>query len=267
MGWVGRQIRKRSAVGKPLNVAPPVPVPPTQTPSPKILSPYDNTSRRTFIHVRYGMIKANDIFGMVGRCGGGYNTLWADWSPKGRACRELVMKEFEEELDKICGHYSRLEESILKEGIRNPLIVTCGLPLWRNIKHLPPEMMTKSQEQLLLLEGGTGGSRLWIAQKYNLEVPCIINDQTRHYRLNPLISNTQDAKAYYKDDISLKLTPRHGLHEVGTLNKPSVHLEEKWHNSQTMDQIRAPIWYKAMKRQGYDLPMTPQFKELIKGIQ
>ena len=32
----------------------------------------------------YVELEANKIFGMVGRCGGGYNTVWEDWSPEGR---------------------------------------------------------------------------------------------------------------------------------------------------------------------------------------
>lgn len=215
------------------------------------------------ITIRYAMVPASKIFGMVGRCGGGYNTVWQDWTEDGRRARELIMKEFEEELDKKCGHYKRLEESMLAEGMRNPLIITCGLPLIRKIHHLPPELRTRPNSTLLLLEGTTGGSRLWIAQKYNMVVPCLINDRTGAFKDEILVKNAKDATQYYKDEVSLGFAPHRGLYELHNRYKKMYHLESNWHDSVLMDEIRAPIWYKAMKRHGYSIPLTPTFKQLL----
>ena len=133
------------------------------------------------VKVYYETMDAILIFGMVGRCGGGYNTVWEDWSPEGRIARENIMREYEDEMNKLCGHYAKLEESMRKEGLRNPIIINCGFPTRCKMKHLPPEILALSPYRRFLLEGTTGGSRLWVAQKLNLPINCFINDLSGIY--------------------------------------------------------------------------------------
>jgi len=38
-------------------------------------------------------IPAKQIFGMVGRCGGGHNSVWTDWSPVGRVKRKKIIAQ------------------------------------------------------------------------------------------------------------------------------------------------------------------------------
>lgn len=214
--------------------------------------------------VRYVQIPARQIFGMVGRCGGGYNTLWEDWSDEGRAKRQLIMEEYEQELNKICGHYSKLEESIIQEGIRNPVILTCGYPKKRMLKHLPPELRKLPEHELLLLEGTTGGSRLHIAQKLDLTIPCLVNDWTGRFDNETKISSEYQARVYYKDQpTTLEITPDSGLVESFEDNKVSYHLGDEWSEEKVMP-LRAPMWLKIMEKHGYRIErLSSRVKEVL----
>lgn len=205
----------------------------------------------------YAVLPANDIFGMVGRCGGGYNSIWVDWSLVGRQKRKLIMEEYEQGLDAICGHYSKLEKSILEEGIRNPIIITCGLPKKRPIECLPPEMRNLPESQLLLLESTTGGSRLHIAQKYNMQISCIVNDWTERFSLYPKITKDTDTLKYYKDCPSnVKLHHRLGIVESFDEKKVGYHLGHEWSEEKLMP-LRAPLWIGIMNKHGYQIHNLP----------
>jgi hypothetical protein len=203
--------------------------------------------------VRYVEIPAREIFGMVGRCGGGYNSLWADWSKEGRTQRELIMQEYEQELNKICGHYTKLEQSIMVEGIRNPVVITCGLPTRRTARHLPPEMLQWPESKLLLLEGTTGGSRLHLAQLHNMTIPCIVNDWTGRFKDYPEITSETQARSYYKDQPqSITIDHRSGYSEAYDDNRVAYHLGGTWTEEEIMP-LRAPMWISILNKHGYTI--------------
>ena len=211
--------------------------------------------------VHFVVLPAREIFGMVGRCGGGYNSQWTDWSPEGRRRRELIMREFEEGLNAICGHYSQLENSILKEGIRNPVTITCGLPHKRTVDHLPPEMRDWPHEQLLLLETTTGGSRLHVCQKHNFEIPCIVTDWTGRFAAEPEIRNEQEARMCYLDQPkSVMFSNSLGFVEGFDQTKVGYHLGEEWSEDRLMP-LRAPLWISIMNKHGYRVDRLPKIVE------
>lgn len=203
------------------------------------------------INVFYAMLNPRNIFGMVGRCGGGYNTVWEDWSAAGRVAREHITKEYEEGLNHICGHYEKLEQSILKEGFRNPLIITCGHPIKRTMAHLPPELRKVPPNELFLLEGVTGGSRLWVAQKLGIPVPCIVNDTTGKFKQGTRILSASQAKRYFRDvPKTLTLSLSRGISESYENNKSGYHLGNEWSEDKLIRQ-RAPLWVSTMNKYGY----------------
>lgn len=215
--------------------------------------------------VRYVMIPARDIFGMVGRSGGGYNTIWSDWSEEGRRKRDLIMREYEQGLNAICGHYSKLESSILNEGVRNPVIITCGYPRKRRMEHLPPELRKLDPEKLLLMETTTGGSRLHVCQKHNMEIACLVNDWTGRFRDAPLVSTEQEARNYYKDPPkSITFHPDQGLIETFDLNKVGYHLGQRWSEDKIMP-VRAPLWIGLMNKYGYRVDKLPRIVQEVLG--
>lgn len=211
--------------------------------------------------VRYVMIPAKEIFGMVGRSGGGYNTIWSDWSDEGRRKRECIMREYEQGLDAICGHYQKLEKSILKEGVRNPLVVTCGYPRKRRMEHLPPEMRKMLPEHLLLLETTMGGSRLHVCQKHDMKIPCLVNDWTGRFRDEVLVADERSAIQYYKDPPqSILMHPNFGLIESFDKNKVGHHLGTEWSEDKIMP-LRAPLWIGLMNKYGYRIDQLPRIVE------
>jgi hypothetical protein len=198
---------------------------------------------------------------MVGRSGGGYNTIWSDWSERGRAAREQIMQEYEQQLNELCGHYTKLEESILKEGVRNPVIVTCGTPKKRSMDLLPPELRAQSPNRLLLLETSTGGSRLHVCQKHNLTIPCLVNDWNGRFADQPLVPTDRAALQYYQDPPqSLTFNRRYGLVEGFDRKKVGYHLGEEWSEDRLLP-LRAPIWIKIMNRYGYRVDRLPDIVE------
>jgi len=213
--------------------------------------------------VHYVTLPARKIFGMVGRCGGGYNTQWTDWSEEGRKKRELIMQEYEQGLDAICGHYRRLEESILNEGIRNPVTVTCGHPRKRTMEHLPPEMRNLPASELLLLETTLGGSRLHVCQKHDMQIPCIVTDWTGRFRNELEIKTESDARAHYRDQPqSVTFHPKLGFVEGFDQKKVGHHLGEQWSEDKIMPH-RAVLWITLMNKYGYRVDNLPKIVQEV----
>jgi hypothetical protein len=234
----------------------------TIAPQPWVLIHWRESTEKC--QVRYVELPAKLIFGMVGRCGGGYNSLWEDWSDSGRLNRERIMKEYEYELNKICGHYDKLEHSILVEGIRNPVVITCGYPKRRSINFLPPELLSRPESSLLLLEGTTGGSRLHVAQKHDMTIPCIVNDWTGRFSHYPEILTEQQARSYYADQPELiVIDPVTGYLEGFGDSKVSHHLGKEWSEDRLMP-LRAPMWISIMNKHGYQITkLSTRVKEVL----
>ena len=213
--------------------------------------------------VVFARIPAKQIFGMVGRCGGGHNSVWTDWTDTGRKNRKKIIAEFESGLDKICGHYNQLEKSILAEGFRNPITITCGPPRKRSWECVPPEMHDTDPKKLLFLETTVGGSRLWIAQKHNMTIPCLINDWTGKYQELTEFRNADEiAKLYQDPPKKLTFDSRLGLVESFDTQKVGHHLGSEWSEDKLVVQ-RAPLWVGIMNKYGYRVDGLPKFVEKI----
>ena len=213
--------------------------------------------------VHHCLLSAQSIFGSVGRSGGGYNTVWRDWTPEGRQRRELIMAEYEQAMDRLCGHYAKLEASMLQEGMRNPIIVTCGAPRRRKSEEIPPEVRNRSPRDMLIMETLTGGSRLWVAQKHNMAIPCLINDWTGRFANLPQIVTVDQALKHYRDPpLKLSFDRKLGLIESFDKNKIGHHLGAEWSEDRLVP-LRAPIWVSIMNRHGYRVDRLPPFVEDI----
>lgn len=213
--------------------------------------------------IYYTLLNPNKIFGSVGRCGGGYNTVWEDWTVSGRIARDSITRQYEEGMNSICGHYEKLEKSILEEGFRNPLIITRGFPLKRKLSHLPPEILNLSLGERYILEGVTGGSRLWVAQRHNIPVPCIVNDRSNLSPTSKLIEKKEDALSLFKDPPkSLYIDRRLGLLEAYDNYKTSYHLDNQWLEDDLV-KLRAPLWVSLMNKHGYYVDRLQPFVQKI----
>lgn len=116
--------------------------------------------------------------------------------------------------------YENLEQSIIKEGIRNPILVIAVRPIpfdnytpqmkkryryyQAGTKHyrfsrksLPPEYANGNKE--LIACATHGGSRLFYAQKHNVMIPALIMDFIDKFRRMKTIHNKDDIFKYFKD--------------------------------------------------------------------
>lgn len=220
---------------------------------------------RSGLKVRYAIIEdPNSIFGMVGRCGSGYNTIWDDWSPQGREKREKINDEWYERYDAITNHYSKLEESILKEGMRNPLVITCGYPLIRRVRNLPNEMRSAKPEDLLLLEGYDGGSRLWVAQKHNIPIPCIINDRTGRFANCEELKTKEQILAKYQDKPQFFSLSSSG---VSCTKIQHAHLDNEYVEPEKQAEQIIPLWVELMLKHGYRPNVRAQHRKYLTDAQ
>jgi hypothetical protein len=122
--------------------------------------------------VRFGMLPAKSIYNFLGPC-------------PARNFQSLEEKTLAEEQavasrNSIDGFYERLEKSILEDGMNDPVIINSGhVP--DTIKTYLPDFIVEKFIDNLLICYQIGGSRLWIAQKHDMVVPCLINDHNNRF--------------------------------------------------------------------------------------
>jgi len=126
-------------------------------------------------------------------------------------------------MNKKSGFYTKLEESILKDGFRNPISVRCGWCSNHKSVSLPIEMQEDSTK--ILICDNHGGSRLWVAQKHNLKIPCIIADFVGRFSNELLIEKTPAAVLKFFKDKPQRI--RIKSHGIGVHRLPQIHLEEE----------------------------------------
>lgn len=137
--------------------------------------------------------------------------------------KKLAAQNYIDSQNRKNGFYDRLEASILKEGVRNPILVVAGWCPESKIHCLPLEMLEDPTKILICCKNG--GSRLWICQKHNLDVPCIISDFVEMFpNEKRIITTKEEILECYKDKPrSAKL----GSYGVQVRLLPQVHLEEE----------------------------------------
>lgn len=131
------------------------------------------------VRVVYTMVRARDVFNLT-------SPRWLpevsrDWhgflpwhNPQYDELRDYLEARYIEEFDKAAGHYRELEKSILKEGFRNPVMLTSGKLLRRSFLELPADVRKEIKTRMFCEYNG--GSRLLIAAKHDLELPALVND-------------------------------------------------------------------------------------------
>lgn len=103
--------------------------------------------------------------------------LWtgrAAWhDPQFDGVRDLLEQTYIDGFNRRTGHYARLEESIARDGVWNPVMLTTGRLLRRAETELPPAV--RFDPDRVVCEY-VGGSRLLVAARLGLPVPAIVND-------------------------------------------------------------------------------------------
>lgn len=218
-------------------------------------------------------LNPNDIIGSVGRCGSGPNTVWTDWTPKGIRNRAAMESEYIEFMNELNGHYEKLSESVLNEGQLNPLILVRGVPFRRTGRHFSFREWTNNivRGKKFVLEGVTGGSRLWALQKHEIPTKAIIIDRTQSRKPPTPNAVRMRTKAEmlerYVDDVKLKID-RNGnvTEEFGTLEHHHLTNQEKEYNN-VSEGKRLKYWRDLNRKYGYELKLNPLQLKLIREME
>ena len=140
--------------------------------------------------LRYGILKSKNIFNECGPHSGGK----PGWDDEAIESRRVVAQRKIDGLNERTNFYNNLEKSILKEGFRNPIIVNAGwCPKIRDRgfnDRLPLDMQEDNSK--ILACNTNGGSRLWVAQRNDLDIPCIIVDYINRFEDFPILETRDD---------------------------------------------------------------------------
>ena len=101
------------------------------------------------------------------------------------------------------GFFIKLEGSIIREGFRNPIVVTA----------------TNKQ-----VSNRYGGSRLMIAQRHYLDIPCIIADYDDIFPDAVVLKNVEEIRSYFMDQPKKILFKPYGINMSGCEH---VHLKDE----------------------------------------
>jgi len=147
--------------------------------------------------LRYGVLDSSIIFNECGPYSGG-PVGWDEEAVKKR--EEVALRHIKSQND-ARGFFTNLEKSILKEGFRNPILVNAGwCPVIRDRgKNLRLPLEMQDDHTKILTCNINGGSRLWVAQNHNLEIPCIISDYVDRFPEFPILETKEDILSYYTD--------------------------------------------------------------------
>lgn len=167
--------------------------------------------------VRYGLIPSNNIANVIGP-GSGPSIK----APELEKDRNNIEQNYVSMKNKENGFYTKLEESILTSGILNPILISAGFCNERYHSWLPESM--KTNPNTILACDRSGGSRLWVAQKNNLDVMCIISDFVDMFEGKEfeILDSIPSIVFKFKTNAKAKVTPE-GVHVYGL---PQVHLGE-----------------------------------------
>lgn len=147
--------------------------------------------------LRYGILDPNIIFNECGPFSGGPT----GWDQDSITKRQSQAQRYINTQNQKNQFYIKLEQSILEQGFRNPILVNAGwCPRIHDRGHnqrLPLEM--QADHSKILSCNTNGGSRLYIAQKHNLEIPCIISDYINRFPDFIELKTKQDVLNCYKD--------------------------------------------------------------------
>ena len=152
--------------------------------------------------IRFGILPASSISDVVLVGNPAYGKPIGKWGSRPVKPDQSWINKKEHE----CGFYTKLEESLLKEGFRNPIFCNA-------------------------IEEGfysrVGTSRLWIAKKHNMDVPCIIADYTGQFDDLELLETEEDIRSKFKDQpLTIDMENDTKVGNVWISGLPHYHLDE-----------------------------------------
>jgi hypothetical protein len=194
---------------------------------------HQESHARYLYNIRYTVVPARQIYNLASPELVKKAAYW-DESVDKKAIAQRYIERFDQEV----GFYSKLEKSIVEEGIRNPILVTTGFPRWRQIDEISPEYRQSLPQKQWVLCEFLGGSRLYIAQKNNWLVPVIVSDWTNQFTHAQQIFTVDELKDCFVDPPEWVYFTKRG---VRTTPPPHVHLSPEHQSPQLLSEIRRNI--------------------------
>ncbi len=154
------------------------------------------------MQIRFGILPASTISDRVLVGNPAYGRPIGKWGSRPVTPERSWLNK----LENRNGFYTKLEASILEEGFRNPIF--CN-----------------AIEQGFFCRVGT--SRLWIAKKHGLDIPCVIADYVSRFENLELLETEKEIRAKFKeqpDVVDLDNETKVGHVWIGGL--PHYHLNE-----------------------------------------
>lgn len=143
--------------------------------------------------VRYALLDSTTIFNCVGPDSLDILGITEEKKPR----RHKIAEQRISARDEKDNFFKDLEKSILSDGIHNPILITAGTS-YPIVLDLFPEEVKKNPKRILVCDF-MGGSRLWIAQKHNMKIPCIISDFEEVFPDKPILETVEEIESYFKD--------------------------------------------------------------------
>lgn len=143
--------------------------------------------------VKYAIIPSREIYNHVGPDSIDNFEIAEEDKPK----RHLKWEIYIRTRDEHDGFFEKLEESILEEGIFNPILVVAGR-LHPVTNKVVPKNVIADPEKIVVCDF-LGGSRLWVCQKHNLDIPCIVSDFTDMFPDAELLNGEKEILAKYRN--------------------------------------------------------------------
>jgi hypothetical protein len=160
--------------------------------------------------IYFGILPSNNITNCIAP---GYRHVTGDKTLEGEQKRAEATTSYVNFLNqKKNKFYIKLEGSIKKEGIINPILVQAGYCTESYRKYLSIEHQQDLSKCLCC--DRNGGSRLWIAQKLNIDVPCIIADYSNMFkdRNYEELTSVEEILNKYKVRPKNIIINEHGVH-------------------------------------------------------
>jgi len=129
--------------------------------------------------------------------------------------RQISEDHYIEQFDKKNSNfYANLEQDVLKNGFRNPILITRGWAPDSAKKRIDQGFPDMDYENTMFC-CTFGGSRLWVATKHKMLIPCIVVDYTNGPLISSRIDYVGDLYRLFNDmpgpimfnDDSLRITP------------------------------------------------------------
>jgi hypothetical protein len=162
--------------------------------------------------LRHAVVKPDRIFNWLGMMN---VTSWVFfpalrktwWDEKTVETRQRIQDLYIKYFDAATGHFTSLEQSLLKDGFHAPVNTITGLPRDMYLRNELPLKSIPTEDQPnpnnVLLTHTFGGSRTIIAQRLGIDIPCLIYDFTGAFRNEEVLKTTADVKRKFPNSYNV----------------------------------------------------------------